>query len=668
MRRIASYLALIWVVFLVSCEKETLEPRTNPRFSVTFIQEISSSGVQFGADIYDFGDEEILEYGFVYTQSTGAPNLNQDDYISLQGRPEGHFELVANHSMTLGKKYYVSAFLKTPTSLVFSKSMEFVSQGSEGFIINSIEWPDVIYRDQKLVVKGQRFSKQRANYKVQLGQFIVYPDLVDSNTFTINLPADLLTQTTGQDIETELRIEINEKSYIQKRVLKFQEPIFETQPVQKIKLGDEVIIKGDYFDLGPIDLKIGNQTINGLIAQKSELKFFLIRDSELKPTISEPEVTFIVRGISYELGKLFQLNGPKITEEKIILNKDTQLIPINNYAFENLYANQFYEEGGTKIEFQLLEGKSNGIVVGVGRTVFPSRNFKMQVSSLGVLSNLVEVEVVNPVVLINVSGRKYSYSEQDVAINSGDKTFVLTNQGIISETIRQNFLQEKIAELPVNVNSRIIIGVKQAVKDGFVFGAGFSGSEFFHDLYFFSLEQLQWEKLPDLPNDLNGFGQVTSKDGFLIFEKARKEFQDQVGEKWLLNLQMKVWQKIPNPSERFLYSQTFYDNGETYLHGNESPLEFAIYRMRADFSWEKFMETPNLNQPSIFATPLVIDRKYYVFSNLNYHINEIDLNSKTIKKYPYPYYYNGRVPVPSSDGIYILPSEGIMEDIRLNLF
>jgi hypothetical protein len=668
MRKIACYLALIGAILLISCEEESLDPRTNPRFSVTFVQEISSSGVQFGADIYDYGEEEILEYGFVYSQSANSPNLNQDDYVSKQGRPEARFELVANHSMTLGKKYFVSAFLKTPSSLIFSKPVEFVSQGSEGFIVTSVEWPDLIYRDQKLIVNGRRFSKQISNYKLKLGQFDVYPMLVDSNRFEINLPVDLLTRTTGQDLETELRIEINEKAYIEKRLLRFQEPVFEKQAVQKINLNDELTIMGDFLDLGQIDLKIGNQTIQGLTAQKNELKFFLFKETGLKPIVSEPSVTFIIRGISYDLGKIFQLNGPKIVAEKIVLNKDSQLIPVENFDRENLNSNLFFDEDGRRIAFQILKETENGIMVGVFGTPFKSRNFNMQVSSFGVLSESVEVEVVLPVVHIELEGRKFFYSDQDLALISGEKVFVLTNEGVIVETPEKNFQQEKIAQLPVDLSSRHL-GIRQSVERGFVFGGGNFNGNFFHDLYYFSLDRLVWERLPDLPESISRFRQVVSRDGFLIFGEPMRGFESFVNERWSLNLQTKLWQRLPDTNQRFWNFQVFYQGADTYMHALEfSSSSNTIYRLKPDYSWEKFIETPKLNHTSIFATPLLINGKYYVFSNRIYTITEIDLNSGSIREYPYPYSFNGRVPVSHSKGIYILPNQNILEDIRLNLF
>lgn len=670
MRKIASFLALSWAVLFVSCEEETLDPRTNPRFSVTIIQEISASGVQLGADIYDFGDEEILEYGFVYTQSNGSPSLNQDDYVSKQGRPESSFELIANHSMALGKKYYVSAFLRTPTSLVFSKSMEFISQGSEGFIVNSIEWPELIYKSQNLVVKGRRFSKQRDNYKVKLGQFDLYPNLVDSTMILLPLPEGLLTQTTGQDIEIELRIEISEKVYTEKRVLKFQEPVFDKQDPKRIIFDQEVIIKGDFLDQGIAQVKIGNILKDGLNAKKNEINFTLSRSDIKSPTQSDPEVSVIVRGLTYNLGKIYYFDAPKITSDKIILNKNTQLIPIENFYSEDIFLNQFFDEGGSRIDFTIRDYSDKGITVEVFGTTFKDRNFKMRVSSFGILSNLVDVEVSLPVVNIDVGSRNFPYTSQDLALISGEKVIVLTNDGVIIESPAQKFQQEKIAEIPIDLTSRFL-GVRQAVLGGFVFGGGrtYLGDQYFQDLYYFSLEKMVWEQLPNLPESINGFNRVVSKGGLLIFEDATIDYQTNVGEKWSFNLQSKTWERISASNLNFRDFQTFYFGGETYLHGREySSTTSAIFKLKADFTWEKVIDTPSLTQSSMFATPLVKQGKYYVFSGTRYSIIEIDLNTKQIKEYPYPYSYEGRIPIPYSKGVYMLPANRVLSDIRFEFF
>lgn len=664
-------LSIFWM--LTACENETLDPRTNPRFSVALIQEISANGVQFGANVYEFGGEDILEYGFVYTANSVAPNLNTDDYVSAQGRPEAYFELMANHSLTLGRKYYVSAFLRTSSGLIFSESMEFVSQGSDGFLVKSVEWPDIIYKDQKLLVKGSRFSRQKNNYKIKLGIFDVYPEVLDTNTISIDLPVGLLTQTTGQDLETELQIEIGEKRYTEKRVLRFQEPIFETQAIQVIDFDEEVIIKGDFLDLGPISIKVNNQLINGLIASRNEFRFFPYKGTGLKPTMAEPEITFSVRGKNYELGKVFRIKGPEIKGEKVILNKNSQVIPAVNFDLDNLADIQFFDESGEEINLEIIDASTSGIVVNSQRGVYPARNFKMQIKSFGILSNFVEFEITNPVVLLKGKEKQYRYIRNDLSLVSNGNAYILTNEGVIEETLDGMSTQQKIADLPANFNQRVQF-IHQVVEGGFVIGGGGNVSnQPFYDLYYFSLEKLQWEKLPNLPAPYTSFKLVTSKNGFLVFEEAKKLFDEVVGEKWTLNLQSKIWERLPTEQSRFFNLQAFYDKGETYIFGLEySNASRVIYKMKNDFTWEVHFPTPNFYENSEFGTPLVIEGKYYILSYRLGYIMEFDLNTKTSKAYSYPINsFYGDVPVVYSGGVYILSggTRGtIYEDIRFDLF
>ncbi|WP_111670573.1 kelch repeat-containing protein [Algoriphagus litoralis] len=668
MRRISSYVALLGMLFLWSCEEETLEPRTNPRFSVTIVQEISSSGVQFGADIYDYGNEEILEYGFVYTQSTGAPNLNQDDYVAIQGRPGEHFELVANHSMTVGKKYFVSAFLRTSTAIVFSKSIEFVSQGSEGFIINSVEWPELIYKAQNLVVKGRRFSKQRANYKVKLGQFDLYPNLVDSTTLMLPLPEGILTQTTGQDIEMELRIEINEKVYTERKVLKFQEPVFESQELQLIDFNEEVSIKGQFLDLGTITLRIGTQILSGLRAGQNELRFFPHKGTSIKPINGEVEITYEARGISYPLGKIFKVNGPKIESNKVVLSTENPVIPAVNFNLENSGDIQFLDEKGEIINLEIVKSDISGITINTIQSIYPGRKFRTQIRSRGLVSNFVDIEVINPVVKIQAKTREFAYDTSSPALVSGDFAYVLSSQGVIRESLDGKFIQQKVADLPFT--SRWLV-ISQVVEGGFIYGGGLNDSSLpVFDIYFFDLQTQRWSKLPNLPEPYNSFQTVTSKDGNLIFEQAINYSNEVEGERWKLNLQSKTWEKLPASIGKFIRFQTFNQNGETYLYGLENLQENkALYRMRADFTWERYLEIPREKETPDFFAPVLIGSKYYILSNYSYVMEEIDLIFKSFKPYSMPFHeYSAVVPVVGKGSIFILSNHGFHIDIRLDLF
>lgn len=668
MKKSIGFIVLAVVGLLFSCEKETLEPRTNPRFSVALVQEISANGVQFGANIYDFGGEEILEYGFVYSSSTVSPNINSDDYVSAQGKPGEYFELLANNSLILGKKYFVSAYLKTQTSLVYSKSMEFVSQGSAGFIVNSIAWPEVIYKNQKLVVSGSRFSRIRSNYKINLGSFDLYPSELDTNSITIDLPAGLLMETTGQNLEMELRIEIGEKSYSERRVLKFQEPVFERQELQLIDVDEQVTIKGEFLDLGPISMKLGDKTISGLTATRTELKFHPFKGTNIRPSNEPMEVTYVARGKSYSLGEVFQVNGPKILAEKIILNTENPIIPAVNFNLENPNDIQFLDENGEIISLEVVKSDISEITINTTQSIYPGRKFKAQLRSMGMLSNFVDIEVTNPVVKIQAMAREFAYDTSSPALVSGDFAYVLSNQGVIRESLDGKFNQQKVADLPFTGRWLVI---SQVVEGGFIYGGGLDDSSLpVFDLYFFDLQTQRWAKLPNLPEPYNSFQTVSSKDRNLIFEQAIDYSSEVEGERWKLNLQSKTWEKLPVSIGKFIRFQTFNQNGESYLYGLEYLQENrALYRMRADFTWERYLEIPSEKETPDFFSPVLIGSKYYILSNNSYVMEEIDLISKSFKPYSMPFYeYSAVVPIVGNGSIFILSNHGFHIDIRLDLF
>lgn len=673
MRKIARNFALLGTVFFASCEKETLDPRTNPRFSVTVVQEISSSGVQFGADIYDFGGEEILEYGFVYTQSSGAPDLIQDDYVSNQGRPEPQFELVANHSMTLGKKYYVSAFMRTNTSLIFSKSVEFISQGSEGFIINSIEWPGVIYKDQKLVVKGQRFSKQPANYKIKLGQFDVYPDLIDSNTFTINLPLGLLTETTGQNIETELLIEINEKSYAERRVLKFQEPVFESQAVQKIDLGEDVIIKGDFLDLGQGRLITQGQLYRNFEISKTQLKFKPYTEfgfpKDGEPT---PMVYFEIRGQRYEVGRIFEINPTQLDSTPIIFDKEKNYITGKNFNRNELTANRFVDQYGVELDWPYEIISSDSLAVFPRGFTFSAREFSVRVKNYGKFSNPVNIRLDFPEIRLSSSGRVPESRNIGTSTVVNGKGYSLTSAGIIEENLEFGFSNKIIAPLPAqwfDFSYQIKI-----FKSGlFIYGGGVDQQQNPNKkLYSFSIQSGKWEELTDLPNGNFSFTRIHEVSDGIIFEQGYKPgdafFIEGNQEKWHFSIQNRTWKRLTDTEiQEGQTILTFNYKGSSYAFGiNTSNTVKELQRYDESLArWIGLAPAPTIWR-SAFENPLILNGKIYVFQSFSENV-EFDLEKFTFKSTGYSDGMEGYSAFVKGQSIYIIPGNGNVYDFRPSL-
>lgn len=664
-------LPVILFFSLSGCEsQEALEPIKHPRFGVALVQEVSEKGVQFGANVFEIGSQEVIEYGFVYSKNNINPKTTMDDMVSIKGRPGDYFELFANHSLQVGQKYYVAAFMKTEDLVIYSKSEEFVSQGSDGFLITSVEWPEKIYKFQSLTIKGQRLSRSLSNYQVKIDQYNVSFSLLDSNTLIVDLPSQLLTETTGKEKEVELNLQVAGKSFTQKKIVTFQEPVFEKLPLQLINFDQEVVIKGDFLDLGEITIKIGEREKKGQSAQKNEMKFRPYLDMGFLPSPFEQEVVFTVRGQSYFLGNIFKINGPKISSEVVRLSKNSPIIPALNFDISNWQEVKFLDENGLEILLPKTKASTNGIEVDLNWAVFPSRKFNMQFSSFGLVSNFAEVEVNTPVVAVQVGQRSYDYEKSDPALIYGGNAVILTKSGIIEETLDGEFEQRKISDLPINLTQRYQY-IFQAVKNGFVIGGGGSSQMVgFKDIYFYSIPLSRWERLPDLPELINRFKFVTSTGDYLVFEDPGILFEEAKKQTWALNIKSGSWEKISDSTLGFYYGQTFYLDDEVFRFGFEgSQSHRGLYRMGPDLIWSLYMALPMVTETSDFSTPILLDGNLFVYSSFRNQLWEISVASKEVKGFSFSgSRVAGVVPAVYGRGFYLLSNGSAHGDIRPDLF
>lgn len=662
---------VLFIFFLLACEsQEEIQPLQYPRFSVALIQEISENGVQLGANVYEIGSQEVIEYGFAYSKTNISPRVDFDDFVSAKGKPEEYFELFANHSMNVGDKYYVVAYLKTSELVVYSEAQEFVSQGAKGFVIESVEWPDVIYKNQSVTIKGKRLSRVISNYNVSIDRFLTSVSMPDSNTLVVDIPIQFLTETTGKEKEVELLLKLGDRTYSQRKLVKFQEPIFEKLPLQEIDYDQAVVIKGDFLDLGPVNIKFGGQEMRGIGAQRNELRFFPYRDSGFLPSISDHDVIYTVRGESYSLGKVFRTNGLKLLDDQIRLAIDSDEISARNFDFNDLEKIKFLDDQGNEVRISLSSASISGLKINTTASIYPSRNFKMQVSIGDMRSNFADFEVTNPVISLEATARDYKYNFDDRSITWGTNAYVLTRNGIYKESLDGKFTQALVSNLPVNVNNTREF-VFNAVKDGFIVGGGLVNySELNKELFFYSVERNNWEKLPDMPLGFYRFEKVSSLGDFLVFEYPWNYDEGQRNETWTLNRRTGSWEKVSDNPPLFYSDQVFYAKEETFRFGYQVSFDKrAIYKLSPQFTWEFYMDIPDWVENSNAVAPIVIGDKFYARQSYYRTLYEINLSTNQVKSISLgPYiYFGGELPVTFDNGFYLISSD-IVNEVRFDLF
>uniref|UniRef100_UPI0025BDD3EC hypothetical protein n=1 Tax=Cecembia sp. TaxID=1898110 RepID=UPI0025BDD3EC len=328
------------LIVLFACDAETLEPRKNPRFSIAFIQNLDASGAQFSANIFEFGNEEILEYGFVYGKST-LPRIDNAEIVRREGKPSAQFEIKATHSMAFGERYHVAAFMRTASGYVYSAPVEFESKGSEGFIFQRIEIPDLLYFRDTITVFASNLSRSIANYSVSVESERATVVELGENYFKFLLPDGISFDERIVTDKTFLFYFLIADKFLQVEApFNFRKPEFRIIPDQKINFNQPAFIEGDFmesagfFEVYYVDNQQRMAQLNGNFNSKIRLGF--------NPSTvffqNKPRIEVVIRGESYFIDNSFELNPTEFVhgQEFSVTASDFIVAKVTNKNIHNL--------------------------------------------------------------------------------------------------------------------------------------------------------------------------------------------------------------------------------------------------------------------------------------------------------------------------------------------
>lgn len=157
------------ICLLTSCKKEQIGARSFPRLETISVTDITDEGAVFNAHIFEAGSEEILRYGFVWSQLQ-APRLGDDPVESAVGAPSGaEFSLEIRNNLRIGKRYFVRAFVETSERIVYGTEISFESLGSSVPIFTSVH-PERASWGDTIEVRGKFFSQDTSRTAAFLGE------------------------------------------------------------------------------------------------------------------------------------------------------------------------------------------------------------------------------------------------------------------------------------------------------------------------------------------------------------------------------------------------------------------------------------------------------------------------------------------------------------------
>ncbi|WP_209332716.1 hypothetical protein [Lunatimonas salinarum] len=567
MKRTLLLFAPLLILIMGACEQAELAPRTNPRFSMAYVQDLDATGAEFAANIYDYGDEEILEYGFLYS-SHGEPRPANSEVIRQNGRPEKSFVLKADHSMVMGTTYFVVAFLRTAVGEIYSAPQTFVSQGTAGFVFDRLEYTTPIYFGDTITVVATKLSSSLANYQVTFQEEVAAVIDLEPGSFKFIVPYfENFQLGTLEPDHFALSLKVVDKKMDMNVFMPFQEPVFDKMPIQRIDYGGAVEIKGNYLEDAKLVIASYGQPVeylfysNVTVDVAEEERIVFRPDAEYAR--GSNYVALKIRGKEYHLGpEVFAYNPTEIDPDQsaIVGFGDYVTITGTNFNVEGPYIH-YGVLNGVKVEIDRTASDSKTLTFPVGQMEFEFKRvneFRIQTFDQ-VSQHAFTFEFTNPDIPYFRNTyrvpRLADYLPYGNMVGYEGKGFALGNREIFEFDVATQTVST-VRALQIGANKlEFTFGV--ADGENWYIGGGHTNNPnpINRSFFVFNLRTKEIRRLPDLPMDqwrpmlvhaVNG--QVYFEGGFDVETRVDHRLR------YKFDIRSETWTRLPDKTETRIYA------------------------------------------------------------------------------------------------------------------
>jgi N-acetylneuraminic acid mutarotase len=204
---------LVFILAFFGCHKMEVTSRDYPRLNTLDVTDISESGATFTAEIIFRSSFDIVDFGFVWAQSTN-PDLNNADKVIYSSNPASNrFSVDITTTLEPGIMYYVRSFVQTTDYTVYGNTVGFLSLGSMAPEILSFS-PSTAAPGDTITISGKNFSYKPKENKVKFG--LCESVLISSNDTILKaiVPPALDTRVSFISVEISGNVGRSENQFI----------------------------------------------------------------------------------------------------------------------------------------------------------------------------------------------------------------------------------------------------------------------------------------------------------------------------------------------------------------------------------------------------------------------------------------------------------------------
>jgi len=409
------------IIISISCtEDNEITPREYPRLETLEVTNSSELGATFNGKIIHPGNQEIIEYGFVWSSRSDDPTLGDERIILTEKLNNENFSADIKTTLATNWWYHVKAFVKTKEYTVYGINVPFKSLGSKAAIISDF-FPKVGTWGDTIQLKGKHFSYVKNNNSVRFKD-IRAKEIISStdSTITCVIPEGLDDKTVS--IKLNIAGQVSEAP----ENLVITVPKITTITPLNATFGDTLTISGENFNKYKVNNTVFFGSVRATIvySDKNTLKVTVPEDLE-KSTESIKLLTQL-REIDYP--SKFTLIAPKIIfvpkeihpNEEIIIKVENfnPIIDKNKILFENT-------------EAEIIAQDASSLTVKVPLGPFPRRKARVKIQVLDLITEYeLDIDVLGKWVLVsNDIPFVYNKSISNIVVANGEAYIVARPKG-----------------------------------------------------------------------------------------------------------------------------------------------------------------------------------------------------------------------------------------------
>lgn len=419
MKNIIKQTSLLFLILLIlyNCNEEETYQRGYPSLYTLEINNSTENGAVFVAEILNYENLNILEYGFLWSENVGIEVNRSEKKIITTNFSNGVFSSKIESALKNGSEYFVRAYLITEDFTVYGNMLSFNSKGSLGPTIRSMQPNSGVYGDT-IQIKGKNFSYLNASNKVFFKN--LETKVVKSNDTIITC----LVPNVENENKVDVTIEVLDKVAPTSINFNYNTPIINSISPLTGTFGDELTIKGSNFGIQPLNniVKFGNVDAKITYSDKNTIKVLVPNGLEnSSETIRIKKFNGFV-----DFNSIFKLNNPSIKNAKLNLNSGEELtFSASNFNPEK-DRNKVFFEG---VSAEIISVTENDITVMVPRGPYPNKNISLELEVLDLkatYTNPIEIEDIWRLVSDDVPF--YSHSQNDFVVNANGQVYTLALQ------------------------------------------------------------------------------------------------------------------------------------------------------------------------------------------------------------------------------------------------